>query len=115
MPVFGDDITLASKAKHTLDSFVVELQKNFKLRDLGETTFLLGVAITRDRSNKKLYLSQKQYILNKLDEFKMADCKPVRTPILPGLKLALEQSPKTPEEKAEMDGIIDVSGHNDKA
>ena len=84
MPVFVDDITLASKSKDTLDTFVVELQKHFKLRDLGETTFLLGVAITRDRPNKKLYLLQKQYILNKLDEFKMADCKPVGTPILPG-------------------------------
>ena len=74
--LFVDNITLASKSKDTLNSFVVELQKHFKLRDLGETIFLLGVAITRDRPNKKLYLSQKKYILNKLDEFKMADCKP---------------------------------------
>ena len=105
VPVFVDDITLASKSNDTLDSFVIELQKHFKLRDLGETTFLLGVAITRDRANKKLYLSQKQYILNKLEEFKMADCKPVGTPILPGLKLSSEQSPKTPEEKAKMDAF----------
>ena len=123
VPVFVDDITLASKSNDTLDSFVIELQKHFKPRDLGETTFLLGVAITRNRANKKLYLSQKQYILNKLEEFKMADCKPVGTPILPGLKLSSEQSPKTSEEKAKMDAfpyinqcswIIDVFGHNDK-
>ena len=39
VPIFVDDITLASKSKATLNSFVVELQKHFKLRDLGETTF----------------------------------------------------------------------------
>ena len=39
VPVFVDDITLASKYKKTLDSFVVELQKHFKLRDLGKLDF----------------------------------------------------------------------------
>ena len=105
VPVFMDDITLASKSVDTLDSFVMELSKHFKLRDLGATSFLLGVNIVRDRSKRKLYLSQRQYILNKLEEFGMADCKPVGTPILPGLKLTNEQSPKTPEEKAEMNGV----------
>ena len=45
MPVFVDDITLASKSQGALDNFVVELGKHFKLRDLGPTTFLLGVEI----------------------------------------------------------------------
>jgi hypothetical protein len=48
---------------------VTELGKQFKLRDLGPTTFLLGVEITRKREEKKLYLSQRQYIVNKLEEF----------------------------------------------
>ena len=66
VPVFVDDITLASKSVETLDSFVDEMSKHFKLRDLGQTSFLLGINITRDRPNRKLYLSQKQYIVNKL-------------------------------------------------
>ena len=35
----------------------------------------------------------------------MADCKPVGTPMLPGLKLSSEESPKTPEECKEMENI----------
>ena len=105
VPVFVDDITLASKSVDVLDSFVAELGKHFKLRDLGETSFLLGIQITRDRAKRKLWLSQKQYVLNKLEEFKMADCKPVGTPMLPGLKLSSEQSPQTDEEKAEMSKV----------
>jgi len=49
MPVFVDDITLASKSQVALDNFVIELGKHFKLRDLGATTFLLGVEVTRKR------------------------------------------------------------------
>ena len=98
-------ITLASKSVETLDKLVIEMSKHFKLRDLGATSFLLGIAITRDRANRKLYLSQRQYIINKLEEFGMKDCKPVGTSILPGHNLSVQQSPKTPEEKLEMDGI----------
>ncbi len=70
---------------------------------------MLGVGITRDRPNGKLHLLQKQYIVNKLEEFNMVNCKPVDTPILPGLKLSIEQSPKTSEEKAQMDAIPYIS------
>jgi hypothetical protein len=38
-------------------------------------------------------------------EFEMTDCKPVGTPMLPGLKLTSEESPKTPEEQREMEKI----------
>jgi len=105
VPVFVDDITLASKSVETLDWFVAEMSKHFKLRDLGATSFLLGIGITRDRPNRKLYLSQRQYIVNKLEEFGMTDCKPVGTPMLPGHNLSSQQSPKTPEEKQEMKNI----------
>ena len=37
----------------------------------------------------KLYLSQRQYIINKLEEFGMKDCKPVGTSILPGHNLSV--------------------------
>ena len=81
VPVFVDDITLASKSADALDKFVAELATYFKLRDLGPTSFLLGMEIIRNRPERIIHLSQKQYIINKLDEFCMADCKPVGTVI----------------------------------
>ena len=105
VPVFVNDIILASKSKDKLDDFVIELGKHFKLRDLGDTTYLLGVEITRNRREKKLFISQQQYILNKLDDFGMSDCKPVGTPMIPSQKLTLDQCPKTEEDKAQMENI----------
>jgi transposase InsO family protein len=105
VPVFVDDITLASKSQAAIDNFVVELGKHFKLRDLGKTNLLLGIEVSRNRAERKLYLSQRQYIVNKLEEFGMTDCKPVGTPMLPGLKLSKGQAPKTEEEKSAMENI----------
>ena len=105
MPVFVDDITLASRSQEAQDAFVAELATHFKLHYLGPTSFLLGIEVTRDRLNQKLYLSQCQYFINKLAEFGMTDCKPVGTPMAPGLKLSKEDSPTSEEELEEMKNI----------
>ncbi|EEB89105.1 hypothetical protein MPER_12841, partial [Moniliophthora perniciosa FA553] len=109
VPVFVDDITLASKSEDMLDEFVAKLSKHFKLRDLGATSYLLGVEITRNRPERKLYLSQRQYIINKLEEFGMTDCKPATTPMTPNLILSKSQSPQTPDEVEEMSEIPYIS------
>ena len=54
--------------------------------------------ITRDRKNRKLTLSQSEYIEKVLERFKMQDAKPVSTPLASHLKLTKEMCPKTQEE-----------------
>jgi hypothetical protein len=83
---------------------IQELYKGFKLRDLGETNRLLGMEISRDRPNRRLYISQHQYTVNILDRFNMADCKPVTTPMEPGLQLTA-MCPQTVAEQEEMKNI----------
>ena len=102
MPVFVDDGTLASNSESALDDIVSQLSHHFKLRDLGPTSFLLGIHITRDRPSRSLSLSQRQYIVDTLARYSHADCKPVSTPILPGLRLSKAMSPQTEEEREYM-------------
>ena len=45
MPVFVDDMMLASKSEVALDTFVIKLGKHFRMQDLGPTTQLLGIKI----------------------------------------------------------------------
>jgi len=51
VPVFVDDITLASRSQEAQDAFVAGLANHFELHDLESTSFLLGIEITRDRPN----------------------------------------------------------------
>jgi transposase InsO family protein len=102
VPIFIDDITFAGNSKAEIDSCIQELSNHFKLRDLGDTKFLLGIEISRDRSKHSISLSQKQYILNILERFGHSNCATVQTPMNSGLVLTKEDSAKTEKEKAEI-------------
>ena len=51
------------------------LMRSFDIKNLGETSFVLGIEIHRDRSRHTLGLSQKAYINRVLERFNMQNCK----------------------------------------
>ena len=86
--------------KHTLQHSQV-----YKLRDLGETSSLLGIGITRDRPNRRIMLCQRQYIIDMLERYGFSDCSPVKTPMIPKIRLSSADSPSSPEDKTFMDKV----------
>jgi hypothetical protein len=92
IPVFIDDITLASNSKDKIYWTIKQLESHFKLRNLGPTSWLLGIQVTRDFSNHSISLSQHQYIVDMLNQYGFADCNPISTPMDPGLVLQKAQS-----------------------
>ena len=79
------------------------------MKDLGDTSFVLGIQIYRDRSQGILRLSQKSYINKVLKRFGMQDCKPGDTPMSKGDKFSLCQCPKNDLETKEMKKILYAS------
>ena len=63
-----------------------ELSSHFKLRDLGPTSFLLGIEIIRNHEKRQIALSQRQYVVDALERFHMSDCNPIGMPMDPGVK-----------------------------
>ena len=96
MSVFIDDITIASTSAAESDRIVQELSGHFKLRDLGPTSFLPGIAITRDRPNRCIMLSQRQYILDMLKRYGFSECSPVKTPMVPKTSLSVDDCTSPP-------------------
>ena len=70
--------------------------------DLGAVNWLLGIKITRDLEAQTISLSQGLYIDSILTRFNFTDLKPFTTPMDPSIQLSKDQSPKTPEEVANM-------------
>ena len=105
IPVFIDDITIAARSKEAVQRVKTDLKAHFKLRDLGPTSFLLGVEVKRNRPNRTLTLSQRQYVLDILERFGLADCNSVTTPLDPSVRLSSAHSPTTPEDIGEMSSI----------
>jgi hypothetical protein len=95
--VFVDDILSAyhSQDKEEWDLYKNELTRRYKMKELGEVRWLLGMRVTRDRKKKELTLDQQQYITKKVDEYQLDKSKYCPTPEDKGLIL----SETTAEEK----------------
>ena len=58
------------------------------MKDLGSLKYFLGIEVSR--SSEGIFLSQRKYALDLLQETGMSGCQPVDTPIEEGLKLCIE-------------------------
>jgi hypothetical protein len=109
VPVFVDNITLASKSKPKIQMLKTMLAKHFKLRNLGASKQLLGVEILCNRAKGELGLTQRGYARDILARFGLSDCRPVSTPLDPGTRLDASLAPSMPAEVAFMHTVDYVS------
>ena len=109
MVLYVDDIMLASSDIGLLQDTKRFPGKNFKMKDLGDTYFVLGIQIHRDHSQCILGLSQKSYIDTVVKRYGMPNCKPGDTPIAKEDKFNLNQCLKNNFEEKEMQKILYTS------
>jgi len=102
LPLHVDDGTFGASSDELATDLIGRLAQHFKLRNLGPTTFLLGIAVSQDRVAGRIELSQRQYVLDILEHFGFSSCSLVVTPMIPGLRLSKADAPSTDAERAEM-------------
>ena len=78
--VYVDDLVIGGSNKHVVDQFKCAIAKRFKMKDLGNLLWLLGMEVRRDRVKRILEIHQTAYIDRLLERFGMSKCKPVGTP-----------------------------------
>ena len=105
IPVFVDDLTLAATGRPLMDSIKAELQRKFKMRDLGPLHYILGIQVIRDRSKCLIYLSQAKHIEDVLSKHNMSNCRPVSTPLDKSVTLSKDDCPDSPDEVAYMSSV----------
>ena len=103
--LYVDDMLIVGRDTNKIDKLKKELSKSFEMKDLGPASQILGINISRDRTNRKLWLSQESYIEKVLDKFNMGKAKPVSSPLGSHLKLSSKQSPSSEKEKEEMRNV----------
>jgi len=102
LPFHVDDGTFGATSNELATDLIGRLAQHFKLRDLGPTTFLLGIAVSQDCVAGRVELSQRQYVLDILERFGFSSCSPVVTPMIPSLRLSKADALSTDAERAEM-------------
>lgn len=84
--VYVDDILIASDNNDVLLELHNLLRSEFKIKDLGQANFFLGLEITR--SSKGISVCQRKYALNLLEDSGLLGCKPSTIPMDPSLHLS---------------------------
>ena len=84
--VYVDDILIASENKQAVDELKIMLDQQFKLKDLGDLKFFLGLEVARTVDG--INLCQRKYTLEVLGDAGMLRCKPVRILMDHNLKLS---------------------------
>jgi len=79
--LYVDDLLLVGNSKSDIMELKGEFKQRFEMKDLGPVAVMLGVEVTRDRTNRKLYISQKEYTEQVLSRFGMEQSRPVTTPM----------------------------------
>ncbi|KAE8705298.1 Mitogen-activated protein kinase kinase kinase YODA [Hibiscus syriacus] len=88
--VYVDDMIIADSDIEEIEKLKMNLAKEFETKDLGSMRYFLGMEVAR--SEEGLVINQRKYVLDLLAETGMLDCKPVETPMEPGLKFCKDQT-----------------------
>jgi hypothetical protein len=96
--IYVDDMIIATTSMKEMLEIKAIMKTKFKMKDLGEITYCLGLQIQRNRKEKTLSLHQTKYINEMIKIFGMEEAKPVSTPT--ALGIALEKKKKEDEEES---------------
>lgn len=68
---YVDDMLIACINRGEIEKVKAELSSEFDMKDLGEAKKILGIEISRDMKENRLFLSQRSYISKLLSRFSM--------------------------------------------
>ena len=90
--LYVDDLMIISNSPSLLRRKKRQLMSAFKMKDLGDIHWFLGLEITRDRPRRLIFVSQSRYISDVVNRFGFANSRRVSTPMSFGLKLPLNDA-----------------------
>jgi hypothetical protein len=103
--LYVDGMLLIGNNKEITQYVKTQLSSKFDMKDLDASNIIFSMEIKRDQKKRKLWLNQRKYVETILQRFNMQECKLVKVPILVGVKLSVDQCPKTQEEEEDMSRV----------
>ena len=94
LSLYVDDILLVGNDIEMLNKIKSELSEKFETKDMGETSYVLGIQILRDRKSRILSINQEKYLRSVLKKFGMHNCNSAPTPLVHGKRLGKEKCPE---------------------
>jgi hypothetical protein len=103
--LYVDDMLMIGNNKDIIQDVKTQLSSKFDVKDSSVANFILGMEIKKDQKKRKLWLNQRKYVKTILQRFNMQECKSIKVSIHVGVKLYVDQCPKTHEEEEDMSRV----------
>jgi hypothetical protein len=103
--IYVDDVIVATNSKTALNELKARIKNQFKVKILGPLRCFLNIEIIRNRDQRKIWLSQTQYITDLLSESGMLGVNPAPTPEIPNSRL---HSGMGPQDEAELSNMSHI-------
>lgn len=81
-----DDIIITGASLSAIDVLKTHFHTTFKLKDLSSLKYFLGLKLAR--SSAGIFMSQRKYTIQLLEDTDFLACKPTNLPMDPHLKLS---------------------------
>src|SRR5882672_5220495 len=94
-----DDMLGCVSSKREMQQLKKDLESVFKIKDMGEAHWFLGISISCERASRTIALPQTAYVNAMIKCYNMQEAFPVHTPLEPGIRLSKSMCPITQEEK----------------
>lgn len=105
--IYVDDLLISRNSDRLIDELQHVLQSSFRMKDLGELWYFLGIQIAR--SEKGIVLSQRKYVLELISDAGLSSVKVTKTPMETNLKLTSRKYDKHLNLNKEDKPLNDVS------
>ena len=104
--LYVDDLLIAGKNPDVIKRFKKAIQERFKMKDLGELRWMLGMEVIRNRRKRTIEINQTAYMQSVLERFGMENCKAVSTPMVGALSRSTEEKKGFDTEYAKLVGSV---------
>ena len=83
--IYVDDLLITGNSSVLIQDLKATLHSNFKMKDLGDLKYFLGIEVLRSKNG--IVLSQRKYALELISDCGLGGSKPASTPLESGVKL----------------------------
>nr|XP_019071523.1 uncharacterized protein LOC109121300 [Solanum lycopersicum] len=87
--IYVDDLLITASSKRLMDNAKQVLKSNFKIKDLGDLKYFLGIEFARNSEGKLMH--QRKYAMELISDSGMSGSKPCDTPVEVNQKLTTSE------------------------
>ena len=102
--VYVDDLILIAKSLSEIQQMKHSLSKTFKMKDMGQLCYCLGINF--ELTEQGISLCQKQYLIKLLERYKLTEANTVTTPMDPNVKLVKDDSYSKKVDAAQYQSMV---------